>query len=138
MKNTKILGEKTESLVLAGLLQVYPSVLIPFGDNQRYDFVFEDLSGNFKKVQCKTARYINGTISFHLTSSSSPNSTHLSYQGQIDYFGVNCPDFPEVYLVPIEETATRECKLRIDPPIIYNSKVRWAKDYLLWSPCSKY
>ena len=41
---------------MAKLLEVGYGVLMPFGDNRRYDLVIEDADGSFFRIQCKTAR----------------------------------------------------------------------------------
>lgn len=123
--------------MLSALIQVYPTVLVPFGDNKRYDFVVEDNDGNFQRIQCKTGRYRNGVIKFATSSSTAhrKNGGHQSYHGQIEFFAVNCPDFAEVYLVPVGITGSRELCLRMDPPMKSDPRVKWAKDFLLYSPC---
>ena len=135
--NTKTIGERTEAKVLAALLQVYPTVLVPFGENQRYDFVFEDLKGEFQRVQCKTGKITNGAIVFWLNSviTIKGQNIHRPYQGEIDFFGVSCSGLPDVYLVPIDLVGVGSCSLRIDPPKRTNNNVNWAKDYLIYSPC---
>lgn len=138
--NTKTVGDKTEAKVLAALLEVYPTVLIPFGDNQRYDFVFEDVDGSFLKVQCKTGRYRNGVIIFNAYSNTRKDGQTVAtkYSGEVDYFGIVCPDFVEVYLVPIADVGnSSKGHLRVDPTKNgqdYGSK--WAKDYVIYNPCS--
>jgi hypothetical protein len=53
------------------------------------------------------------------------------YQGQIDFFGVYCPDNGKVYLVPIQDATTKSmCALRITPPKHnQQKKIRWAAQY---------
>jgi len=41
MANTKAIGEISEAIVLAEFLKMGFPVLLPFGDNQRYDMVIE-------------------------------------------------------------------------------------------------
>lgn len=136
--NTKQIGNKTEAAVLVALLNVYPTVLMPFGDNERYDLVFVDHDGAFLRVQCKTGRYRKGCIVFNTCSMGTDRKAgeRRTYEGEIDYFGVVCPDFNDVYLVPIADVGSSECSLRIDPvETRYSSKVKWAKDYLIYNPC---
>jgi hypothetical protein len=54
--NPKAVGEKTEAIILAELIRNDLVVLLPFGDNQRYDFVVDN-HGEFIRIQCKTGRY---------------------------------------------------------------------------------
>jgi PD-(D/E)XK endonuclease len=54
MVDTKAAGDITEAVVLAEFLRAGFPVLLPFGDNRRYDLVVE-AGGRFLRVQCKTA-----------------------------------------------------------------------------------
>ena len=63
MANTKDVGERSEAQVLAALLKLGKVVLMPYGDNQRYDFVVED-GGEFIRVQCKTGKLKDGRVNF--------------------------------------------------------------------------
>jgi hypothetical protein len=51
---TKRTGDLTEAQVMTALLGAGYNVLVPWGDNQRYDLVMEK-AGRFHRVQCKTA-----------------------------------------------------------------------------------
>ena len=55
------------------------------------------------------------------------------YKGEVEFFGVYCPETDAVYLVPIEDVnTTRVCSLRVTPAKSnQRKKVRWAKDYVL-------
>ena len=128
-------------MVLARLLEAYPLVLIPFGENQRYDLLIDD-NGDFIRVQCKTGRLRNGAVRFNTCSftyhhpanqGSRPYQHH--YRGAADLFGVYCRDTGGVYLVPVEEVGVRHGSLRVTSPRNSQSKkVRWAKDFELRSP----
>lgn len=54
-----------------------------------------------------------------------------NYHGQVDAFGVFCPENQKVYIIPIGDLLlVREAKLRLTPP--KNSQVkgiRWAAKY---------
>jgi hypothetical protein len=102
----------------------------PFGDNQRYDLVVDE-EGVFKRIQCKTGRLKDGAISFNTCSSSyHRNGQKHSYHGQIDYFGVYCPESRKCYLVPVEDVGTRQAKLRVEPAANSQEKnIHWAEDY---------
>jgi uncharacterized protein YqeY len=50
--NHKSLGEKTLAIILAQLLKQDKKVLLPFGDNQRYDLVIDE-GGQFIRARCK-------------------------------------------------------------------------------------
>lgn len=133
--NTKTIGTRTEAVVLAALVKLYPTVLIPFGDNSRYDLVFQDEKGSFLSVQCKTGRYKNGVIHFNGYSSTEnrKNGVSKDYRGDVDYFAVNCPGLPEVYLIPVIEVGTTKISIRVEPTKDYRGQhqIRWAKGYLI-------
>lgn len=128
--NSKAKGERTEGIVLARLLQLGHVVLMPFGDNQRYDLVIDEGDGKFIRGQCKTARISNGCVAFNTASVNGFTGKRKTYKGQIDVFWVYSPDTDDVYEVPINSVGINESRLRIKPPkggAI--SGIRWAKDF---------
>lgn len=131
--NTKSIGERTEACVLAALLKAGYAVLLPFGDNQRYDMVIDD-SESFKRVQCKTARTCkrdSGAFEFHTCSSyAHRGGGRKDYRGEIEFFGVYYPETDSVYLVPVEEVGTRQGTLRLQPARNgQQAGIRLADDY---------
>jgi hypothetical protein len=122
-------------MVLARLLEVYETILLPFGENQRYDLLI-DAGNEFIRVQCKTGRLRAGAIRFPACSNtyhhpspgrSSPSS---DYRGEADIFGVYCPETDTVYMVPVQEVGRRLGCLRVEQT--RNGQVRnirWARDY---------
>lgn len=126
-ENPKTIGERSEALILARLLLNGEVVLQPFGDNQRYDLVV-DRSGSFLRIQCKTGRIHNGVIRFQ-SSSNAGGGPKRGYRGEIDLFGVYCPDNDTVYMVPVNDAPESATMLRIDEPIVRRSTMRWALDY---------
>jgi hypothetical protein len=125
-------------MVLGRLAGIYESVLIPFGENTRYDLVVEDC-GRFLKVQCKTGRLTSGSVRFRVCSmyyhhpdKRGKRSSSRPYTGEVDFFGVHCPDTDAVYLVPAGdvEDCINMVTLRVSPPKNNQvKKVRWAADY---------
>ena len=134
-------GDQTTAMVLARLLQVYPLVLVPFGENQRYDLLV-DKGDSFLRVQCKTGRLRNGVIrfrscsfSYHHPSNRGTRFYQHHYRGAADVFGVYCPQNDRVYIVPVQQVGISEACLRIEPAKNSQAKkVRWAKDFELRSP----
>lgn len=131
----KTIGDRTCAIVLARLLQTYDIVLLPFGENQRYDLVIDTGEG-FTRVQCKTGRLRGGTIQFPACSFTyhHPNSGKTfrsqDYKGGADLFGVYCPETDGVYLVPVDEIGRRMGSLRIEPARNNQSRrIRWARAY---------
>lgn len=135
--NTKTVGDISEAHVLAALLRAGKHVLQPFGDNRRYDLAIDEGDGRMGRVQCKTGRLRKGAIRFPACSTACGAGLHpgarRAYHGEIDYFGVYCPETGETYLIPLEaDGPAREGTLRVDPPKNnQKTKVRWAKDYVL-------
>jgi len=128
----KVQGEKSEGLILAALLRAGKVVLLPFGDNQRYDLVIDE-HGKFVRVQCKTGRLRQGAINFKTCSSHEHRGKGTrNYYGQADLFGVYCPETDAVYFIPVEEVGTTRALLRVEPPKNnQKSKTRYADRYKL-------
>src|SRR5687768_8734678 len=108
MGHPKTIGDRTTLAVMWALHEAGYALLVPFGENIRYDIAIDD-GRELRRVQCKTGRLRNGAIQFAACSSyahhPNPKMTRRSYVGEIDYFGVHCPETGGVYLVPIEDAA---------------------------------
>ena len=129
--------------MLAALVDRYETVLLPWGEHQRYDFVVEDDCGAFFRVQAKTGRLRNGVIRFNTSSSTAhhrragrePHASNQDYRGEADLFAVHCVGTAGVYLVPVDEVGTREASLRVAP--VRNGQrvgIRFAADFELHPP----
>jgi PD-(D/E)XK endonuclease len=133
VQHPKEIGDRTTLAVMLGLHTAGFSVLLPFGENARYDLVIDD-GTPLSRIQCKTGRLRSGAIRFNTASSyehhrSSPQPRR-SYHGEIEYFAVHCSDTGGVYLVPIEVPTYCDASLRVKPA--RNSqrrRVRFAEDY---------
>ncbi len=133
MRDTSHVGEISRWQIVAALTRRRKQLLAPMGDHLRYDLVIDD-GGTFLRVQCKTGRLRNGTVSFptcSIDSRSKPGTTvRRSYRGEVELFGVYCPDNGKCYLVPVEKVGPNECRLRIDPPRNgQKTHIHWAEDY---------
>jgi len=129
--NSKSKGEISEALILARLLELGYSVSLPFGNNQRYDMVVDD-GKSLIKAQCKTARVVNGCVSFRVCSTNGFTGEHRTYEGEVDVFLVYCPGTKGFYKIKIEEATKTEVRLRFAPTKGgQSSQVRWAKDFEL-------
>jgi hypothetical protein len=134
----KDVGDVSTAMVTARLVQAGKSLLVPFGENQRYDLVIDE-QGDFVRVQCKTGRVYRGVIWFPTCSSTyhHPNNQGKktykhAYAGQADVFGVYCPETDRVYIVPVSEVGSASATLRVNPPRNGQSKgIRWAHDFEL-------
>ncbi len=99
-QNHKAIGERSEAIIIAKLLEVGYGVLTPFGDNGRYDLVIEDADGNFFRIQCKTGwiesdgayiEFATASTYYH-TRAGRTGYGRKDYRGQVDYFTIYCPE----------------------------------------------
>lgn len=130
--NSKHIGETTEAIILAKLIQLGYAVSLPFGNNQRYDMIVDKGNGKLLKAQCKTARETNnGSITLTAASTNGFTYKKTSYRGQIDVFYIYCPTTNQVYEVPINVGGNLSITLRIDEPKpgAPTQNIHWAKDF---------
>jgi hypothetical protein len=128
--NPKGIGEKSEAQILALLLKHEFNVLIPFGDNQRYDFVIEN-SGAFIRVQCKTGRLNKGCIEFSTCSNNWYTKEKKSYYGEADIFAVYVPNLDKTHIANVNAAPKVTYMLRLDPDNCRQKRgVNRAEDYL--------
>jgi hypothetical protein len=59
MDHPKDVGDRTTLAVMMALCDLGYAILVPFGENTRYDLVIEDREG-FARVQCRPADYASG------------------------------------------------------------------------------
>src|SRR5258708_29013271 len=135
-RDTNSIGDISEAAIITRFLQLGYVVLTPYGRNQRYDLVIEDVEGQFWRVQCKTAWIQdNGTVVVFDTANDNydlKNKQWRHYRGQCDYFAVYCEELDKVYLVPVDQVGTASVNLRLVPAKNNQVKnVRWARDYEL-------
>ena len=136
VESPKDVGDRTTLAVMAALRAAGYAVLLPFGENTRYDLVIDD-GERLSRVQCKTGRLRSGAVRFPTCSTyvhhKNPKSARRDYAGQVDYFAVYCPGTRSVYLVPIESVPVRTlASLRVESA--RNSQrrgIRLAADYRL-------
>jgi PD-(D/E)XK endonuclease len=134
VEHPKTIGDRTTMAVMLALRELGYAVLVPFGENTRYDVVIDD-GLNLMRVQCKTGRLRLGSVVFNTCSSyghhPNPKLMRRDYRGQVDFFGVYCPETEGVYLIPIEHLPTLErAALRVLPTRNrQRQRIRWAADY---------
>ena len=133
--SSKEKGNLTELQCITAFYKLGYQVSIPYGENSSYDFI-ADVNGKLIRVQVKTSsikKNTQGAISFATTSTrinSTQNITHRYTKEEIDYFATYWED--KCYLIPIEETASREKTLRFIPPANGQIKgITFAKEYEL-------
>ena len=114
MVNPKAVGERTEAVILAHLIQRGDCVSLPFGNNQRYDMIV-DRGGTLIKAQCKTGRLRNGVVLFNACSFNGFTGAERDYRGQADVFLVCCHELHAVYEIPVDACGKRMVALRVLP-----------------------
>jgi PD-(D/E)XK endonuclease len=120
MEHPKDVGDKSTIAIMLALHAEGYAVLLPFGENTRYDLVIDN-GTCLRKIQCKTGRLRDGAVLFPTCSSYAhhPNSVapRRDYKGQVDDFAVFCPQLGSVYLIPIQDLDVRALgTLRVRPP----------------------
>ena len=85
------------------------------------------------RIQCKTSRLLRGVVNFGTCSNT--GNVRKDYRSEIDAFGVYSPDLDRAFLVPVIDTPTRACSLRLGPTANGQVKgTRLAADYELRPP----
>jgi hypothetical protein len=134
VEHPKEIGDRSTLAAMLGLKAAGYALLVPFGENTRYDLVIDDGCA-LARVQCKTGRLRQGAVLFAVTSTyghhRNPDTARRTYHGQIDYFAVYCPETAGVYLVPIAHVQTRtSARLRVLPARNAQEKfIRLAANY---------
>jgi len=132
MRDTTARGDLSELEVITALTRAGRRVLRPVSSGLRYDLAIDNGDGTVVRVQCKTGVLARGRIVFRVCSTDARRLRGISYHGQIDAFGVFCPQTSTSYLVPMSVVAgcaTMGC-LRVDRPKNGQSKrVRYAADF---------
>jgi hypothetical protein len=111
-------------------------LLVPFGENTRYDLVIDGGDG-LRRVQCKTGRLRLGSICFNVCSSyahhPNPKLLRRDYRGEVDCFAVYCPETEGIYLIPIDDLGVgTQGSLRLEAPRNnQRRRIRYASDYEL-------
>jgi len=73
MEHPKAVGDRSTLAVMLALQRAGYVVLMPFGENTRYDLVIEK-GTSFARVQCKTGRLRGGAVMFAACSSYAHHS----------------------------------------------------------------
>ncbi|WP_418280499.1 group I intron-associated PD-(D/E)XK endonuclease [Halorubrum sp. DTA98] len=123
-------GDLTEQIVITELKRCGVAVSTPIGDNERYDVVIEQPSGNLLRAQIKTGRLRDGVVRFKGVSQHTNASGHVyeQYGDDIDCFLVYCYNTEEIYLIKASEVGS-SMHLRVDEPSQETSQVNWAGEY---------
>ena len=138
MVNTKSIGEISEAVAIAEFLKAGFPVLLPFGDNRRYDMVVE-VGGHFLRVQCKTARPVHGgaVLCFKARSGAFGPGDRLtsrarSYRNEADLFAAYAPSTGQVYVLAVDNVPETAVWLRLTPAKNHQqARIRYAEDNTL-------
>jgi hypothetical protein len=116
MKDTTSVGDLTEFEVATALMRTRKRVLRPLSTALRYDLAIDNGDGTIVRVQCKTGLLRNGFISFRVCNADARRPQGIPYQGQIEAFGVYCPQNGRTYLIPIDAVGANvsTARLRLD------------------------
>jgi hypothetical protein len=124
-------GKRSEARILSDLVAAGKSVLVPWGE-ERFDLVVYEEDGSFRRIQVKTGCLKNGYVLFRTVSVCNSGRSRQIYRGQVDAFGVYCPELDQSYLVPAEGLPSEMASLRVAPTLNGQaSGVRWARDFEL-------
>lgn len=114
MAITKQKGDIAEAFVTYLLKQNGFNVLIPWGEDNRYDLVSEK-NGVFKRIQVKYASPKDGTVEVRIRSCNNYNVIHYSPK-DIDIIAVYSSKQNKVYFLSLRNIKNRSiCKLRLSP-----------------------
>jgi hypothetical protein len=129
-------GDLSEMEIATALMRAGFTVLRPLSAG-RYDLAIDTGTGTFTRVQCKTGILRRGRILFRVCSADACHPLGVPYEGQVDVFGVYCPQKSTAYLVPMAAVAGLGivASLRVDASRNGQSKgVRYARDYEIKAP----
>src|SRR5919197_2251329 len=106
MKNTTGRGELSEWEIALALTRAGKDVLRPLSTGLRYDLALDNGDGSITRIQCKTAIRRGDVILFRTYNADARRPQGIRYHGQVDAFGVFCPQTRQVFLVPIAALTT--------------------------------
>ena len=110
--NSKEIGDNSVAQILAAFKDASLVVLLPFGDNCRYDLVVDE-EGQFIRVQCKTARLCGATAKFSTCSVNWNTGKHTSYRGQVEVFAVYLRETKQVFILNADKAPANQGTLRL-------------------------
>ena len=110
MLDKKQKGNLTELLCISEFYKLGYTVCIPYGENNRYDFI-ADIDGKLIRIQVKTSKSFDNGRSYNFSCQSSRTNgkrcVNKKYtESEIDYF---CTMIEDVCcLIPINECSTKK------------------------------
>lgn len=117
MKDTTGRGDLSEFEIATALMRAGKRVLRPLSAGLRYDLAIDGGDGTVVRVQCKTGVLKDGFITFRVCNADARRPSGVPYQGQIEAFGVYCPQNGRTYLIPMSAVVMNSstARLRIEP-----------------------
>lgn len=132
MQNSKRKGNKAEAVVLAEFVQRGYPVLLPFGDNEKYDLVVE-INDSFKSIQVKKGTLRNGCIHADLRYKIGAKRVRSEkYFGKVNIVAIWCEENGKIYLLDLEKYGSKSyARLRLDKPKNNSciTTINWAEKY---------
>jgi PD-(D/E)XK endonuclease len=111
---TNMKGNIAEAAILNAFVERDLRILVPFGGGHPYDLVVHLRMDRFLRVQCKSARLLEGCVTFN-SRTTDHGRGRRPYLGLADAFGVYFSPSRAVYLVPVCEVLTFQVRLRLQP-----------------------
>jgi len=112
MAETKLKGDIAETYVLYLLIQNGLHVLLPWGEDHRFDMVVEK-DGVYKKVQIKYVSARNGVLEVPIRSCNNYKVIHYSPE-DVDIIAAYHAETQKVYFVPLKNIGNRSSlKIRL-------------------------
>lgn len=107
------------------------TVYLPvFAPHSRVDFVAIDDRGKAVRIQVKTTRLAQGGTALFFRTCSNTGNVRISYDGEVDAFGLWSPEWQTAYLLPIADAPSQGGHLRLAPAANnQRAGVRFASDY---------
>lgn len=131
-------GDLTEAEVITELKRREIPVSIPFGDNERYDLLYETPEGHVLRAQVKTGWTTDGIVNFRGYSqhTNSKGNVYKKYDADVDCFLVYSQEYERLFLV-WEDEFDSNMSIRVEEPEQTHDTINWADDYAFderWPP----
>ena len=134
-RDTTSRGELSELEIAIALARTGRRVLRPLSSGLRYDLAVDTGDGRLTRVQCKTGILRDGFVEFNVSSADGRRPNGVPYVGQIEAFGIYCPQTAKVYLVPIARVVASASRARLRVERTRNGQARgvtYADEFEIW------
>lgn len=123
-------GDLTEAEVITELKRREIAVSIPFGDNERYDLLFETPDEQILRAQVKTGWTTDGIVNFRGYSqhTNSKGNVYKKYDADVDCFLVYSHEYERLFLV-WEDEFDSNMSIRVEEPVQNHDTINWAEEY---------